>query len=368
MIELLDDVGFWPCTLTGVKDNVVASEARDVSILINSFGGSYLEGLAIYNYLKSVNKPVNIHISTFAMSAATLIACSGDKVTMPSNGYYMIHNVSSSAWGDASVLDKESKLLAMFNLDAAKIYAEKSGLPIDTIAQMMNDETWLTSSEALEMGFVDELTDSVNYEASLPDDKRKYLNNIILNNNKMEINNNAILDKLKGLVATMQAVFVEKGPEVESDLTAITAEAEVDAVAEVDVVAEVSETVEAVADTVEEKVEDPKIGILEEQITSLTNTVTELVKSVTEGFQTITDSQTAATAKVETELATAMVELNQFKVEAGKAMNVKINKPTPTTYAAKSDAVAKEEVVEVKQRRITLSNEWVKGKRAKVNK
>jgi hypothetical protein len=139
-----------------------------VRVVINSYGGDLLEGLLIYNYLKGLNSEVEVHIPAYAMSAATIIAAAGDHVTMSDKGYYMIHNPWTVEIGDQHAMQGTADLLRTFASDMAAIYAQRTGLDQAVIQDMMDAETWLTAEQALQMGFVDELTPGARFEASMP--------------------------------------------------------------------------------------------------------------------------------------------------------------------------------------------------------
>lgn len=100
------------------------------------------------------------------MSAGTIIAAAGDHVSMSNHGYYMIHNPWSVSMGDSKDMQATAEILSKIENDLVSIYFKKTGIDKEEIREMMNAETWLTSEEALEMGFVDELTEGAKIEAS----------------------------------------------------------------------------------------------------------------------------------------------------------------------------------------------------------
>lgn len=171
-IEILDDIGGWGFTFQDLYSKARGFEGSKIRVPVNSYGGSALEGLLIYNFLKGSGKEIETHIPTYAMSAGTIIAAAGDHVTMSTNGYYMIHNPWSVSMGDASDMAATAELLSKIENDLVNIYVKKTGLPAEEIREMMNAETWLTSEEALEKGFVDALTEGAKIEASF--DPKKF--------------------------------------------------------------------------------------------------------------------------------------------------------------------------------------------------
>ncbi len=136
---------------------------EEVTVLINSGGGSVLAGQEIYSLLYG-RDDVKIKIMSMAGSAAGVIAmanhCSISPVAM-----LMIHNVSmSGASGDYHDMQKNVEILKQMNAALANAFSTKTGKSIDEVLKIMDKETWLTARQALEMGFVDEITkDNVQY-------------------------------------------------------------------------------------------------------------------------------------------------------------------------------------------------------------
>ena len=165
-IDLVEDIGGWGFRLPDLLDKTRSFNGSQINVPINSFGGSVLESLAIYNALRGHPSKVVTQIVGYAMSAGTVVASAGDVVKMPKNGYYMIHEPWSGVAGDSEDMKKQSTLLESMAKTIVDIYKKKTNLPKDEIRQMMKEETWLTAKEALKLGFVDELTDGVDVKAS----------------------------------------------------------------------------------------------------------------------------------------------------------------------------------------------------------
>ena len=123
---------------------------------INSGGGSVMAGQEIYSLLHG-RKDVEIHIQSLAGSAASVIAMA-NTCKMSPVATIMIHNVSmSGASGDYHDMQKNAEILKTMNSALAEAYTSKTGKTKDEILKMMDKETWITSGQALEMGFVDEV-------------------------------------------------------------------------------------------------------------------------------------------------------------------------------------------------------------------
>jgi len=140
-----------------------AENAVDVlEIEINSPGGSVFDGYTIYQEIKSLRDRgvvVNATVTGMAASMASVICMACDKVAIVPHGRMMIHDASNVVMGNAEELRKQADLLDGVSADIAGIYAEKTGKPIEDIRAMMKKETWMSSKEAVEFGFADELFD-----------------------------------------------------------------------------------------------------------------------------------------------------------------------------------------------------------------
>lgn len=149
-----------------IKELKGLGKVKNLNIRINSGGGSVFEGLAIYNAIDRHSANKTVFIDGLAASIASLIAMSGNRTVIAANAMMMIHNPFGMVMGDA----KDMRLMADA-LDKAKdgmitSYQRKSKLPTDEISKLMNDETWMTANEALRMGFVDEVGNSMKMVAS----------------------------------------------------------------------------------------------------------------------------------------------------------------------------------------------------------
>lgn len=147
-------------------EDFAAITAPNINVRINSPGGMVFEGYAIANAIERHPSSVTTHIDGLAASIASVIALAGDKVVMASNGLFMIHEPWSVAIGPADELRKEAALLDKISGQIIDIYEAKSGQPRDDIAAAMNAETWYTAAEALELGYVDEVTGASNAQDS----------------------------------------------------------------------------------------------------------------------------------------------------------------------------------------------------------
>lgn len=137
------------------------SDAEQINIYINSWGGSVAEGTAIYSQLRRHPAQKTVYVDGFACSIASVIAMAGDKIIMPRNTMMMIHNMAWSVYGNAAELRKAADDLDVINKCGQNAYLEKAGGKLDekTLSELMNAETWLPADRCFELGLCDEVQD-----------------------------------------------------------------------------------------------------------------------------------------------------------------------------------------------------------------
>lgn len=130
-------------------------DGKDIVVNINSPGGDVFEGIAIYNLLRNYNGTITVKIVGVAASAASIIAMAGDEIQIAKSAFIMIHNCWSYAFGNQHDMREAADYLAVFDDNAADIYADRANLAKDEIIKMLDDETWLSGEQAIQFGFAD---------------------------------------------------------------------------------------------------------------------------------------------------------------------------------------------------------------------
>lgn len=132
-------------------------DVQQINLYINSYGGSVFEGTAIYNQLRRHPAHKTVYVDGFACSIASVIAMAGDEVVMPRNALMMVHNMAMGVWGNSEELRKAADDLDKINEAGREAYLQKAGdkLTPEMIAQMEDDETWLTAEECIQYGLAD---------------------------------------------------------------------------------------------------------------------------------------------------------------------------------------------------------------------
>ncbi len=156
-------------TMTEIRNQLKDADGAEVLLLINSGGGSTINGSAILDEMDRYQGTINAHIMGICASMATQIASKCQSVSMNSNALYMIHNSQSMARGEAKDLEAQASLMRSVNTSMALNYMAKTGLSEDTVRSMMDKTTYMTAQEAYDLGFVDEITDAVEMVAEFKD-------------------------------------------------------------------------------------------------------------------------------------------------------------------------------------------------------
>lgn len=171
-INIYGDIGesWWGESVTAkqfVKE-LAALDVEDLTVRINSYGGSVADGIAIYNAIKRHKANTTVAIDGVAVSIASLIAMAGDTVEMADNALMMIHAPWTYASGNAVDLREAADVLDKFASAMSSSYADKTGKTIDAIMGWLTDgiDHWFTAAEAAAEGLVDTVTDALPVAAS----------------------------------------------------------------------------------------------------------------------------------------------------------------------------------------------------------
>lgn len=165
-----------------MEDLAAVRNKGHITVKLNSCGGDLYTGIAIHNALKALTGEVNVIVEGIAASAASVIMCAGDTVTVYPGSLIMIHGVSVLLWDSLNIQDMEQLMNGMDASEraVAEIYNSKTGIEVETLRSMMTAETWLTGREAVDKGFADALKeDEDNPEMSMSKDKKVlYVNGV----------------------------------------------------------------------------------------------------------------------------------------------------------------------------------------------
>lgn len=127
--------------------------AKDVVVNINSPGGDFFEGVAIYNLLREHQGKVTVRVLGVAASAASVIAMAGDEILMGEGSFLMIHNAWAVAVGNRHDMRDTTAILEPFDAAMAALYAQQTGMTVKEAEALMDKETWIGADQAVADGF-----------------------------------------------------------------------------------------------------------------------------------------------------------------------------------------------------------------------
>ena len=139
-----------------------------VTFRINSVGGDADAGKAIYTRIREMNAETTTIVDGLAASAASIIFMAGDHRQMSVGTQLMIHGASQIVidYLNAEAAKKILNALKGYDSSIADIYADRTGQALDSITRMMTNETWLSTKDAVEKGFADEVINTTEPSVS----------------------------------------------------------------------------------------------------------------------------------------------------------------------------------------------------------
>lgn len=132
---------------------------KDISLYINSPGGSVTAGLAIIDTMNFIKSDVSTICVGIAASMGALILSSGQKgkrFTLP-NSEVMIHQVMGGAEGQASDIAINAKHILRTKDTLNKILAQNTNKKMEQVEKDSDRDYWMTSDEAKKYGIIDEI-------------------------------------------------------------------------------------------------------------------------------------------------------------------------------------------------------------------
>lgn len=132
---------------------------KDISIYINSPGGSVYAGLGIYDTMQYVASDVSTLCTGMAasMAAVLLVAGQNGKRFALRHSRVMIHQPMGGAQGQASDIEITAREIKKLKDELYHIIADHSGQPFDKVEKDSDRDYWMTSQEALDYGMIDRI-------------------------------------------------------------------------------------------------------------------------------------------------------------------------------------------------------------------
>ena len=159
-VLIYDEIGMFGVNAKQFVDELKASGAKKLHLRVNSPGGDVFEGISIYNYLRTFKGGVRVTVDGLAASIASVVAMAGKTICMADNAMMMIHNPWGIVVGNSKDARDLADILDKLRDQIVKAYA-RTGQAADDIKAWMDEETWLDATEAVELGFADEIDSAV---------------------------------------------------------------------------------------------------------------------------------------------------------------------------------------------------------------
>ena len=137
---------------------------KDISLYINSPGGSVTAGMSIYDTMQYIKCDVStICIGMAASMGAFLLAAGakGKRISLP-NSEIMIHQPLGGAKGQATEIEIAAKHILQTKKKLNTILSERTGQPYETVVKDTERDNWMTAEEALKYGLIDKIIDSTD--------------------------------------------------------------------------------------------------------------------------------------------------------------------------------------------------------------
>jgi len=158
----------------GVDDNVSSlicaqflfleseNPSKDISLYINSPGGLVTSGLAIYDTIRYIRPDVStVCVGQAASMGSLLLSCGaeGKRYALP-NSRIMMHQPSGGTQGQASDIEIQAREIISLRERLNKIYIEHTGQKLSVIEEAVDRDRFMSPTEALEFGLIDEVVTS----------------------------------------------------------------------------------------------------------------------------------------------------------------------------------------------------------------
>lgn len=166
VLSIYDEIGFWGTQAKDFQASLSAVTSPAVLVEINSPGGDYFAGLAMYNMLRSSGKTITTKVMGVAASAATIVFAAGDVREMPKNTMLMVHNPANFEGGTAQEHREMADMLDKIAVGARSVYTRNSTLSDEEVVEMLAKDTWISADEAVGMGLATVVTDEIKATAS----------------------------------------------------------------------------------------------------------------------------------------------------------------------------------------------------------
>ena len=145
-------------------------DKQEITLFINSNGGSVFDGLALYDFIRLIDCDVNTCVIGTAASMGAILALAGKKRMMLPSSRWMIHDPSYSSFNvggkKSHEIQEEVNKLNEVREASGKIIAEKTGKSMEEIYEVTAKDTYFNADEALKFGLCTEIISNDYFDLS----------------------------------------------------------------------------------------------------------------------------------------------------------------------------------------------------------
>lgn len=165
---MMDRIIFLGCPINDEVANIIQAQLlfldsngydSDISLYINSPGGSVYDGLGIYDTIQTINSDVHTICTGMAASMAAVLLTAGTagKRSALRHSRVMIHQPLGGAEGQASDIEITAREIGKLKTELYQIISDHSGKTIEDIIKDADRDYWMTAQEALSYGMIDQI-------------------------------------------------------------------------------------------------------------------------------------------------------------------------------------------------------------------
>ena len=165
---MMDRIIFLGCPINEEVANIIQAQLlfldsngydSDISLYINSPGGSVYDGLGIYDTMQTISSDIHTICTGMAASMASVLLAAGSpgKRSALTHSRVMIHQPLGGAEGQASDIEITAREILKLKDELYQILSEHTGKDLDVIRRDADRDFWMTSQEALEYGMIDQI-------------------------------------------------------------------------------------------------------------------------------------------------------------------------------------------------------------------
>lgn len=167
----------------------------ELRVEIHSYGGSVMVGKGIHDKLREHPANKTAVIYGVCASAATYAALACDKVQIPANSFFLIHNSTGMCWGNAEDMFATGENLQIIDQSIAELYASRTGKSAEEMRDIMDKDTWMTGTDAVAIGLADEVIEPITIDPATrakPENFRRQAFNHIPDSARLWFDNRAL--------------------------------------------------------------------------------------------------------------------------------------------------------------------------------